>query len=68
MSVPSLIRIERGSDGAHDFKHNKVPLFGRKPGNINNSRSPAPKLALVPASRYYCEVMSSKLNVCARIH
>ena len=53
--------------GAHDFKHNKVPLFGRKPGNINNSRSPAPKLALVPASRYYCEVKSSKLNVCARI-
>ena len=38
--------------GAHDFKHNKVPLFARKPGNINNSRSPAPKLALVPASRF----------------
>ena len=54
--------------GAHDFKHNKVPLFARKPGNINNSRSPAPKLALVPASRFYCEVKSSILNVCARIY
>ena len=54
--------------GAHAFKLNMVPLFDKKPGNINNSRSPAPKLALVPASRYYCEVKSSKLNVCAKIH
>ena len=38
--------------GAHDFKHNKVPLLARKPVNINVSRSAAPKLALVPASRY----------------
>ena len=42
--------------GAHDFKHYKVPLFARKPGNINVLRSAAPKLALVPASRYYCNV------------
>ena len=42
--------------GANDFKLNKVPVFARKPGNINNSRSVAPKLAFVPASRYYCYV------------
>ena len=41
--------------GAHDFKLNKVPLFARKPVNINVSRSAAPKLALVPASRYYVD-------------
>ena len=35
--------------GAHDFKHNSVSLFARKPVNINASRSAAPKLALVPA-------------------
>ena len=42
--------------GAHDFKYNKVPLFVRKTGNINTSMSAAPKLALVPANRYYCDV------------
>ena len=42
--------------GAHDFKYNKVPLFARKPGHINTSRSAAPKLALVPVSRYCCEI------------
>ena len=39
--------------GAHDFKLYKVPLFARKQVNIYVSRSAAPKLALVPASRYY---------------
>ena len=38
--------------GAHDLKYNKVPLFRRKPGNINTSMSATPKLALVPAIRY----------------
>ena len=38
--------------GAHDFKLNKVPLFSRKSVNINVSLSVAPKLALVPASRF----------------
>ena len=38
--------------GAHDFKYNNVPLFVRKLLNINTSMSAAPKLALVPASRY----------------
>ena len=42
--------------GTHDLKYNKVPLFGRKTGNINTSMSAAPKLALVPASHYYCDV------------
>ena len=41
---------------AHDFRHNKVPLFARKPVNINVSSSAAPKLALVPANRYDCDV------------
>ena len=54
--------------GANDFKNNKVPLFARKPGNNNNSRSTVPKLALVPASRYYCDVNWSYHNVCAKFH
>ena len=44
--------------GAHDFKLIKVPLLSRKSVNINVSLSVAPKLALVPASRYYCDVNS----------
>ena len=54
--------------GTHDFKYNKVPLFARKTGNINTSMSAAPKLALVPASRYYCDITLSYHNVCARFH
>ena len=50
---------------AYEFKYNKVPRFGRKTGNINTSMSAAPKLALVPASRYYCDVTWSYHNVCA---
>ena len=42
--------------GAHDFKHNIVPLFARKPGNVNVLRHAAPKLALVPGSRNNCDV------------
>ena len=56
ISVPSIIRIERGLDGAHDFILNRVPHFARKSVNTNVSLSAAPKLALVPASRYYCYV------------
>ena len=54
--------------GAHDFKYNKVSRFARKPGNINTSMSAAPKLALVPASRYYCDVNWSYHNVCVKFH
>ena len=68
MYVPSFVRIERGSDGAHDFENNKVPLFGRKTGKINTSMSAALKLALVPASRYYCDVNWPYHNVCAKFH
>ena len=48
--------------GTHDFKYNKVPLFALKTGNINTSMSAAPKLALVPASRYNCDVTWSYHN------
>ena len=68
MSVPSFIRIERGSDGAHDFKLNEVSLYARKPVDINVLRSAAPKLASVPASRYNCDVNLSNLNVYAKFH
>ena len=52
--------------GAHDFKRYKVPLFARKPANINTSMSAAPKLALLPTSRYYCDVNWPFHNVCAK--
>ena len=68
MYMPSFIRIESGSDGAHDFENNKVPLYGRKTGKINTSMSAAPKLALVPASRYNCDVNWSNNNVCDKFH
>ena len=46
---------------AHDFKLNKVPLFARKSVNTNISLSDAQKLALVPASRYDCDISSHML-------
>ena len=54
--------------GAHDFKPIKVPLLSRKSVNISVSLSAAPKLALVPASRYYCDVNWLHHNVCAKFH
>ena len=54
--------------GAHGFKLNKVPLFALKSVNINVSLSAAPKLALVPASCYICDVRQSNLKVCAKFH
>ena len=54
--------------GAHVFKLNKVPLFALKSVNINVSLSASPKLALVPASRYYCDVIWSYHNVCAKFY
>ena len=53
---------------AHDFKLNKVPFSALESVKINVSRSAAPKLALVPASSYNCDVMLSNLNVCAKFH
>ena len=46
MSLLSFIRIERDSDGAHDIKLNKGPLFAKTSVNINVSRSAVPKLGL----------------------
>ena len=53
--------------GAHDFKLNKV-LFALKSVNINVLRSVASKLALVPASRYNCDVKYSSVKVSAKFH
>ena len=52
--------------GTNDFKYNKVPLFARETGNINTSMFAAPKLALVPASHYNCDVTWSYHNACAK--
>ena len=68
MSVLNLIRIERDSDGAHDFKLNKGPLFAKKSVNINVSRSAVPKLGLVPASHYDCDIKLSYINVCVKFY
>ena len=54
--------------GTHDFKYNNVPFFAKKIGNINTSMFAAPKLAFVPASRYYCDVTYSYNNVYAKFH
>ena len=54
--------------GDHDVKLNKVPFPELKSVNINFSRSAASALALVPASRYNCDVKKSNLNVCAKFH
>ena len=52
----------------HDFKYNKVPHFARKTENINTSMFAAPKLALVSASRHFCDVNWSCHNVCAKFY
>ena len=54
--------------GTHDFKYNKVPLFPRKTGNNNTSMFAAPKLALVPGSRYYYDVTWSYHNAFAKFY
>ena len=54
--------------GAHDFNLNKVPYFALKSVNINVSRFAAPKLQLVPASRYDCDLKLSYVNVYAKFH
>ena len=53
---------------AHNFEYNKVPLFARKTVNINTSMTAAPKLALVPASRYHCDVNLTYHKVHAKFH
>ena len=62
------LRLKEVQMGTHNFKYNKVPIFARKPWNINTSMSAAMILAHVPASRYYCDVTWSYHNVCAKFH
>ena len=62
------LRLKEVQMGTHDFKYNKLPLFAKKTGNVNTSMSAATILALVPASRYYCDVTWSYHNVCAKFH
>ena len=50
------LRLKEVQMGTNDFKYNKEPIFARKTGITNTSMFAAPKLALVPASRYYCDV------------
>ena len=54
--------------GAHDFKLYNVLFFARKLVNFNVSRSAAPKLALVPASCYNCDVKHANQYIRAKFH
>ena len=56
MSVPNVLGLKEVQNGTHYFKLKKVLLFARKPVNINVLRSATPKLALVPANRYNCDI------------
>ena len=62
------LRLKEVKVGTHDFKYNNVPLIGRKTGHIKTSMFAAPKLALVPVSRYYCDVTWSYHKACAKFH
>ena len=68
MYVLSLIRTERDTDGAHVFKLHKGLLFAKNPVNINVSRSAVPKLGLVPANNYDCDIKLSYVNVCVKFY
>ena len=54
--------------GSHALKHNKGLIFAQKRAIINVSRSAAPRLALVPASRYNCDLKCSCVFICAQFH
>ena len=54
--------------GVHVFKLYNVPIFARKPVSFNVLSPAAPKLALVTASCYNCDIKLSNLNVCAKFH
>ena len=45
-----------GSAFDEEYLNSIRGFMARIPVNINVSRSAAPKLAIVPASRYYCDV------------
>ena len=40
----------------------------KKSVNINVSRSAVPKLGLVPANRYDCDIKLSYVNVCVKFY
>ena len=63
MSMPSLFGLKEVQIGAHDFKLYNVPFFARKLVNINVSSSAAPKLDLVLANCYNCNVKQSTLMI-----
>ena len=54
--------------GALVLKLNEGLRFAHKLVNNNVSRYAAPKFALVPASRYNCDVRLLNVNVCAKFH
>ena len=63
------LRLKEVQMGTHDFKYITLCHFvARKTGNINTSMFAAPKLALVPESRYNCDVTWSYHNVCAKFN
>ena len=62
------LRLKEVQIETHDFKYNKLSLFTQKTGNINTSMFAVPKLLLVPASRYYCDMNWSYHNICAKFH
>ena len=47
--------------GVHDFKLKKVHLFSQRPVDVNVLRSAAPKIALLSASRYNCDIYNYML-------
>ena len=53
---------------AYDFKLNKVPFPALKSVNINVSRFATPKLTLVPAKRYDCDIELSYVTVGTKFH
>ena len=61
----------QGYDGSafdEEYLNSIRGIFARKTGNINTAVSATPKLALVPASRYYCDVTWSYHNAFAKFH
>ena len=62
------LRLKEVQMGTNDFKYNKVDLFARKAGNIITSMFAAPKLALVSASCYNCDLTCSYHNACAKFY
>ena len=56
MYVLNLIRTERDSDGPMSLNLTRGFFFAKNPVNINVSRCAVPKLGLVSANRYDCDI------------